>query len=475
MSRWRTLAVVSTALFMVTLDNLVVTTALPSIRADLDASLSQLEGVVNAYTLTFGVLMLLGAAAGERFGRRRTFTLGLLLFTVASAGCALAPSVEELVAARAMQGVGGAVVLPLSLTLLADAFPEDGRGLALGIWSGTSGLGVALGPLVGGAVVDAGSWRWVFWLNVPVGLAATAACALLAPGSAHRRRLDVRGAVLGTVGLAGVLIALGGAARDGWLSPRVGIPMLVGAASLTAFVAWESVAPEPMLPLRLFGSPVFRAVNVVNVTMYFGMFGSIFLLAPFLQIVQGLSPLAAGVRILPWTLMPLLVSPLAGIYGDRVGARRLVGTGVVLQATALGWIALVLSPGLTFAQLLLPCLLGGAGMALVYPPTAGSMLASVPEADTGLASGAVNALRELAGAVGIACLATVFAASGGAPAPSSYVTGLVPALVVGGAVLACGLLAVRQLPGPARPTTDAACTAVATVGATSRSSRDATR
>jgi EmrB/QacA subfamily drug resistance transporter len=451
MSRWRTLAVVSTALFMVTLDNLVVTTALPSIRADLNASLSQLEGVVNAYTLTFGVLMLLGASAGERFGRRGTFAAGLLLFTAASAACALAPSADALIVARAIQGVGGAVVLPLSLTLLADAFPDDSRGLALGIWSGISGIGVALGPLVGGLVVEAGSWQWVFWINVPVGVMAALACCALAPSVARRRRIDIRGAVLGTAGLAGVVVALGGTQHASWLSGRVLVPLVAGLVLLAGFLLWERVAPEPMLPLGLFAFPVFRAVNYVNVTMYFGMFGCIFLLAPFLQIVQGLSPLEAGVRILPWTLMPLVVSPIAGIYCDRVGARKLIGWGMALQATALAWIALILSPDLTFAQLLFPCLLGGVGMALVYPPTSAAMLASVDEADAGVASGAVNSLRELAGAVGIAVLAWVFTTSGGATGASSYVSGLAPALLVGSGVLASGLLAVRRLPGAVRP------------------------
>jgi EmrB/QacA subfamily drug resistance transporter len=342
-------------------------------------------------------------------------------------------------------------VLPLSLTLLADAFPDDSRGLALGIWSGISGIGVALGPLVGGLVVEAGSWQWVFWINVPVGVVAALACCALAPSVARRRRIDIRGAVLGTAGLAGVVVALGGTQHASWLSGRVLVPLVAGLVLLAGFLLWERVAPEPMLPLGLFAFPVFRAVNYVNVTMYFGMFGCIFLLAPFLQIVQGLSPLEAGVRILPWTLMPLVVSPIAGIYCDRVGARKLIGWGMALQASALAWIALILSPDLTFAQLLFPCLLGGVGMALVYPPTSAAMLASVDEADAGVASGAVNSLRELAGAVGIAVLAWVFTTSGGATGASSYVSGLAPALLVGSGVLASGLLAVRRLPGAVRP------------------------
>jgi EmrB/QacA subfamily drug resistance transporter len=446
-SRWGTLAVVSTALFMVTLDNLVVTTALPQIRADLGASVAQLEGVVNAYTLTFGVLMLLGAAAGERFGRRGTFAAGLLLFTGASAACALAPTAEVLIAARAVQGAGGAVVLPLSLTLLAEAFTDDRRGLALGIWSGVSGLGVALGPLVGGVVVGLGSWQGIFWLNVPVGLAAAAACTRLAPSTSRSRPLDVLGVLLGSAGLACVLLGLAATQHAPWLDARVLAPLAAGLALVCAWLLWERRAPEPMLPLRLFSSRPFRNVVLVNATMYLGMFGSIFLLAPFLQVVQGLSPLEAGVRILPWTLAPLLVSPLAGVWCNRVGARALLVAGMACQAAALAWIAVIVSPALSFAAMVLPCLLGGVGMALVYPPAASTLLAAVPEDDTGVASGVANCARELSGALGVATLAMVFTASGGVVDSSAYVTGLVPALLVGAGVLAVGACAAVGTPG----------------------------
>ncbi|RZU54518.1 EmrB/QacA subfamily drug resistance transporter [Krasilnikovia cinnamomea] len=450
--RWWVLALVSLALFMVTLDNLVVTTALPSIRTGLSASLPQLEWVVNAYTVSFAVLLLLGAALGDRFGHRRMFVAGLAVFTAASAVAAAASSAEVLIAARAVQGAGGAVVLPISLTLLAGAFPGRQRGLAFGVFSGVSGLGVALGPVVGGAITQAASWPYIFAVNVPVGIVGClAAPFVLARGAGPARRLDLPGAALVTGGLAGIMVALVAVPEHGWTSGRVTGPLAAGAVLLAGFVAWERRAPEPMLPLRFFANPVFTAVNLAGVAMYFGMFGAIFLLAPFLQTVQGHEPLAAGLRILPWTVMPLVVSPLAGMVSERWGARRLIGGGLVLQALALGWLAWVLTPQLSFAALLVPAVLGGAGMALVYPPAASAALGAVRPHEAGAASGAMNALREAGGAFGIAVLAWVFTANGGGTASGAYVSGLVPALAVGALVLAAGAVAAWWLPGPAAP------------------------
>src|SRR4051812_36683512 len=333
-----TFAIVSVALFMVVLDNLVVTTALPSIRADLGGGLQALEWTVNAYTLTFAVLLLTGAALGDRFGRRRMFVIGLSLFTAASAGAALAPSTGALIAARALQGAGAAIVTPLTLTLLSTAFPPAKRGLAIGAWSGISGLGVALGPLVGGAVVNGISWHWIFWLNVPIGL-------VLAP-LAHRRlaesygpggRLDLGGLVLGGLGLLGVVYGIVRGAELGWTSGTVLSSLGAGAILLASFVAWELRTPAPMLPMRFFRSRAFAASNGVSFAMYFGVFGSIFLLAQFFQVTQEMSPLEAGLRTLPWTGMPMLVAPIAGLLSDRIGSRPLMTAGLALPAGAVRW------------------------------------------------------------------------------------------------------------------------------------------
>src|SRR3954451_3483104 len=342
--------VTSAAIFMVSLDNLVVTNALASIRADLGASLEALEWTVNAYTLAFAVFLLTGAAVGDRFGRRRTFVGGLALFTAASAAAALAPSTGALIAARAVQGVGAAIVAPLSLTLLSAAVPSERRGMAIGLWSGVSGLGVALGPLVGGAVIEGISWQWIFWLNVPVGVAlAPLAARLLAESRGPARRLDLPGVVLASAGLLGVVYGVVRGNPAGWGSAEVLASIAAGAVLLAGFVAWELRAPDPMLPMRFFRSRAFAATNGVSLAMYFGVFGSIFLLAQFFQVVQHYSALEAGLRTLPWTAMPMLVAPLAGLASDRVGSPTLMAAGLALQAVAVGWLAVISEPTTPYA------------------------------------------------------------------------------------------------------------------------------
>ena len=307
-----TFAITSVALFMVVLDNLVVSTALPVIRTDLDATIEQLEWTVNAYTLTFAVFLLTGAALGDRFGRRRMFIIGLVLFTAASAAAALAPSMGALIAARAAQGIGGAIVTPLTLTILSAAFPAEKRGIALGAWSGIAGLAVAAGPLVGGAVVDGIAWQWIFWLNVPIGLAVLPLARMLDESHGPDKALDLPGLALASGGLLGLVWGLVHGNSDGWSSPQIVASLAAGVVLLAAFVAWEARAKEPMLPLRFFENRAFSAANGASLAMYFGMFGSIFLLSQFFQTAQGYSPFEAGLRVLPWTAMPMVVAPIAG-------------------------------------------------------------------------------------------------------------------------------------------------------------------
>src|SRR5918999_2373747 len=280
-SLW-TLAIVSVALFMVTLDNLVVTNALVSIREDLGASLEELEWTVNAYTLSFAVFLRTAAALGDRLGRRAVFVAGIGIFTVSSGAAALAPSTDALIAARALQGLGAAVIAPLSLTLLSEAFSEDRRGLALGIWSGVSGLGVALGPVVGGAVVEGFSWQWIFWLNVPIGLAlAPAALGLLAESRGPSAKLDLPGVALASTGLLGVVFGIVRAQALGWTSTTVVASIAAGLLLLAAFVGWERRGPAPRPPVRLLPHPRLPAPNRGSPGVFFGAFGSIFLLAQF--------------------------------------------------------------------------------------------------------------------------------------------------------------------------------------------------
>jgi EmrB/QacA subfamily drug resistance transporter len=437
-----TFAITSVALFMTTLDNLVVTTALPVIREDLHASLSGLEWTVNAYTLTFAVLLITGAALGDRFGRRRMFVLGLVIFTGASAAAALAPSIEVLIAARAVQGAGGAIVTPLTLTILSGAVPAEKRGLALGAWGGVSGLAVAIGPLVGGAVVEGISWQWIFWLNVPIGLALIPLAALrLRESRGPNDSLDLPGVALASLGLLGIVWGLVRGNQVGWASTEIVSALIGGSIVLVLFVLWELRAQAPMLPLRFFRNRTFTAANVASLLMFFGMFGSIFLLAQFFQTVQGYSPLQAGLRILPWTAMPIFIAPIAGALSDRIGGRSLMAVGLALQATGLAWIATVSTPTTPYGELVVPFILSGVGMAMYFAPVANVVLSSVRPEEEGQASGANNAIRELGGVFGVAVLASIFAHYGGYGSGQSYVDGLVPAIYVGAAFVAVGALA----------------------------------
>jgi EmrB/QacA subfamily drug resistance transporter len=445
-----TLVIVSLALFMVVLDNLIVTVALPSIREDLGASLQQLEWTVNAYTLAFAVALIPGAAIGDRFGRKSTFLAGLALFTVSSAAAALAPGGSELIAARAAQGVGGAIVAPLTLTLLAEAFPPQRRGAALGIWSGISGMGVALGPLVGGAVVDGMSWQWIFWINVPLGIALLPAAALMLREShGPAARLDLPGIALVGAGLFSLVFGLVRGQGDGWTSPLIVAALAGGIAILAAFVAWERRTPEPMLPLALFAKRTFAVTNGVSFFMFFGTFGAIFLLTQFTQMVMGHSPFEAGVRMLVWTGATAVTAPIAGILAERFGPRAFMASGLALQAMALAWIAAVSTASTTFAEVMVPFALAGVGMALVFAPSASALLSVVSPERAGQASGTNNAIREVGGVFGVAVLSTIFAEAGGFGSPQAFVDGFVPALWAGAGVVAIGALLALALPARA--------------------------
>ncbi len=442
-----TFAITSIALFMVTLDNLVVSTALPVIRTDLHATIQGLEWTVNAYTLTFAVLLLTGAALGDRFGRKRMFVVGLAIFTGASAAAALAPSMDLLIAARAVQGMGAAIVMPLTLTILSNAVPPERRGIALGAWSGISGLAVAMGPLVGGAVVDGLSWQWIFWINVPIGLLTIPfALSRLGESRGPDRELDLPGLGLVSVGLLGVVWALIRGNSLGWTSPQIVGAFVGGLVVLAGFVIWELRATAPMLPMRFFRNRTFAAANTASLFMFFGMFGSIFLLAQFLQTVQGYSPLQAGLRILPWTVAPIFVSPIAGAFSDRIGGRPLMAIGLSLQAIGLAWLATVSTPTVPYADLIVPFIVSGVGMALFFAPVANVVLSAVRREEEGKASGANNAVRELGGVFGVAVLASIFTSHGGYATPQSFVDGLQPAIYVGAAVVALGALAALMIP-----------------------------
>jgi EmrB/QacA subfamily drug resistance transporter len=455
-SRAWTLGIVSLGLFMVVLDNLVINVALPSIHRQLGASIQALEWTVNAYVLSYAVLLLTGAAIGDRFGRKRMFAAGIALFTLSSAAAALAPTIGLLIAARAVQGVGAAIATPLTLTLLADAFPPERRGLALGVWSGISGIAVALGPLVGGAVIQLSNWHWIFWINVPIGVALVPlAIARLGESHGPARSLDLTGLALSSTGLFGIVYGLIRAQSIGWTATETLVSLIAGAALVVAFVRYELGVEQPMLPMRFFSKRAFAVTNAVSLSMYFGMFGSIFFLSQFLQNVLGNTPLQAGVKLLAWTGASLIVSPLAGVFSERIGSRPFMVVGLALQGAALGWIALVASVDTSYASMVGAFVLGGTGMALVFAPAANAVLASVTTDETGQASGATNSIRELGGVLGIAVLSTVFTSTGGYTSPHAFVNGLVPALWIGAAVLVAGALVALLVPFSTRATSAA--------------------
>jgi EmrB/QacA subfamily drug resistance transporter len=442
-----TLAIVSIGLFMVVLDNLVVNVALPSIHRDLGASIQALEWTVSAYVLAYAVCLLSGAALGDRFGRKRIFIVGTALFTVASAGAAMAPTSGLLIGARAAQGLGAAIATPLTLTLLAEAFPANRRGLALGIWSGISGIAVALGPLVGGAVIQLSSWHWIFWINVPIGaVLVPLAVARLTESYGASRRLDLPGLALASTGLFGIVYGLVRSQAQGWTSPEIVFALAAGALLVAAFIAYELRAREPMLPMSFFANRGFAVTNVVSLAMYFGMFGSIFFLSQFLQNVLHDTPLQAGIKLLVWTGATMVVAPISGFFSERYGSRPFLAAGLALQAIALGWLATLTAVDQTYASMIVPFVLAGSGMALVFAPAANAVLSSVRAEQAGQASGATNAIRELGGVLGIAVLATVFTNNGGYGSPQAFVSGLVPAMWVGAAVLAAGALVAVALP-----------------------------
>ncbi|WP_328342392.1 MFS transporter [Streptomyces violaceus] len=447
------LVITSVAGFMAALDNLVVTTALPSIREDLGGGLHDLEWTVSAYTLTFAVLLMFGAALGDRFGRRRLFIAGLAVFTGASAAAAMAPGIDSLIAARAVQGAGAAVMMPLTLTLLTAAVPVAKRGMAYGIWGAVNGLAIASGPLVGGTLTEHISWQWIFWLNVPLGLALMPLARLrLAESHGTGAPLDIPGTLLASGGLFGIVYGLVRGPVDGWTSPVVLTGLFAGTALLAGFVHHGIHNKNPMLPMRLFRSRAFTGINAASLLMFLGMFGSIFLLSQYMQGVLGYSPTEAGLRMLPWTGMPMLVAPIAGILADRIGGRPVVATGLFLQALGLGYMAVVATATASYAAQLPALIISGVGMALFFAPASHLVMSSVRPQEQGIASGANNALREVGGALGIAVMASIFAAQGGYESGQAFVDGMRPALVTGSAVV--GLAGVAALLIPTRRHTE---------------------
>jgi EmrB/QacA subfamily drug resistance transporter len=436
------LALTSVAFFMTALDALVVITALPAIHAGLGGSVSTLEWTVNAYTLTLAAGIITAAALGDRLGRRRMYVVGLLLFTVASAACALAPSAILLIGARAVQGLGAALITPLSLTILASSFPAERRATTVGIWGAIGGLAIAGGPLVGGAVVQGLDWHWIFWLNVPIGLAAAAASMSRLPESyGSAAKLDLRGVTLATGGAIALAWGLVRTADVGWGSPQV-IAALVTAATLIAgFFTWERRASEPMLPLRLLRMPVFGAANATGFLMFASITSAAFLMSQYFQLGLGHSPLSTGLRFLPWTLTPLLIAPAAGALGDKIGARPLMVTGLAMQGAGLLWIAVSAAATANYGQFVVPLVMAGIGISMAIPTIPATALNAVPPKDMGKASGVQSTLQRFGSVFGVAIVAAVFSSNGHLSSPAAVISGFRPALAVAACMSIAGSLA----------------------------------
>jgi EmrB/QacA subfamily drug resistance transporter len=448
---WLAVLAASLPMFMATLDNLVMTSALPVVQADLGSTVSQLSWFMNAYTLTFATFMLPAATLGDRLGRRRMMLAGLLLFTLASIASALSTTSEALIVARAVQGLGAAAIMPLSLTLLAAAVPPARRAVAIGVWGGVSGLGVALGPVVGGAVVEGVSWQAIFWLNVPVALVAVPLLLVAVRDSRGPwQRLDPVGvALLGGAVFLGIWGIVHGN-DDGWGSLGVLGPLVASAALLPAYVGWARGRAHAVLPLRLFSSRGFSVANAIGLFFTLGMFGTVFLLAQYLQVVQGYSPLEAGVRTLPWTAAPMVVAPIAGALAGRVGLRILLLVGLVLQAASLVWFAGLTAAGSGYSAFLIPLAMAGVGMGLTFAPSATAVLEGLPEDDFAVASSANSTIREFGVALGVALLTAVFLGNGGRLTPTGYDGAIAPAILTGAGAVAVAVVAALFAPGRVR-------------------------
>jgi EmrB/QacA subfamily drug resistance transporter len=450
-SRW-VLLITSVAALMVMLDAMVVTTALTTIRLDLGATIEQLEWTVNAYTLSFAVLLMTAAALGDRYGRRRLFVIGITVFTLASAACALAPGIGWLIAARAIQGAGSAMVLPHAMALLVAAYPPERRARMLGIFASVGGLATLCGPMVGGAIVQGAAWQWIFWLNVPIGAALIPiARARLAESTGPAEPLDPRGLALATAAALGLVWGLVRGNATGWTSAQVLVPLLAGVLLVAVFAGWEMRAPHPMLPMRFFRERAFASANATGFLMYAAIFGMAFFLAQFFQVVLHVGPLGAGLRMMPWTGSLFLVAPLAGRLVSRTGERPLMVAGLAGQAIGFGWLALVAAPGIAYPRLVLPLVLAGCGVSLAMPAAQSAAIGAVPRAAIGKASGTLNTLRQLGGVFGIATLAAVFAGNGGYASPAAFAAGLRPAVVVATLLSAGGAAAGLWMPGRQRP------------------------
>jgi EmrB/QacA subfamily drug resistance transporter len=423
------LGLTSTAYFMVVLDSVVVITALPRMQRDLHVGLASLQWTLNAYNIAFAAGIITAAALGDRFGRRRIFTSGLALFTVASAACAVAPNASELIVARTVQGLGGAIILPLSLTILTTAFPAERRGMIIGIYGGLAGLAVAMGPIIGGGVTQGIDWHWIFWINVPIGIVALPFVLRLLPETyGAPEPLDMPGVALITGGVVAIVWALVRANQSGWASAEIVSCLVAGAALLAAFVAWEQRINDPMVPLRLFRNRAFALGNITTFLMTGAIFAGAYIVTQEFQFARDYSPLSTGLRLLPFFATPMFVSPVAGAVADRIGPRKVMATGLFMLTAGFLWVAVRGSLSTNWVELMLALLIAGIGISMALPTVPTAVLNAVAPHELGKASG-INYMMQRFGAVfAIAVGSAVFATYGHLGTPASVTDGFKPAL-----------------------------------------------
>ncbi len=452
-----TVLLTSVAYFMVALDTLVVVTALPSIHRELGGNVGTLQWAVNAYVLAFGAGIITAAAIGDRIGRRRMYLLGLAVFTAASAGCALAPGIGALIACRAIEGVGAAIIMPLGLTLLTSAFPAERRGAVIGIWGGVAGLAVASGPLIGGAVTQDLNWHWIFWVNVPIGILAIAGSRLrLAESRGPAARLDLPALVLIAAGVGAVTWGLVQAGQVGWGSAQTLTALSLGAVAIAGFLAWERRAAEPMIPLGLFRSGSFSAAVATQFLLAAGIYSAAFLISQYFQFALGDSPLGTGLRFLPWTATPMVIAPIAGAVFDKIGARPLIVPGLLMQAAGFAWLVYLAARSAGYASYVAPFVIAGVGISMAIPSVSAAGLNAVAPQALGKAAGVMNTMQQFGAVTGIAVATTVFNANGSLVSPAAITSGFRPALGVSaglsvlGAVAALGIRRAARAaqPGP---------------------------
>jgi EmrB/QacA subfamily drug resistance transporter len=444
------LGVTALASFMMALDALVITTAFATIRGDFGASVETLQWTVNAYNLTFAVLLLTGAALGDRFGRRRMFAAGIALFALASGVCALSGSVGSLIAARSAQGAGAALVMPLAMAILSDAFAREERARALGIFSGVTGLALIIGPAIGGFITESLGWRWIFWINLPIGMIAIAlVLARLRESFGPKAALDILGLMIVAAAALALVWGLLRGNVAGWTSAEVMSTLATGVLFAAAFVVWEQRAHAPMVPMRLFQSRAFSSGMTASFLFYAAMYGVLFLLPQFLQTALGYGPLGAGLRLLPWTAT-LATAPIAGALVNRIGERPLVVMWLLMQAIGLGWIAMIATPSVAYSSLVAPLVLAGVGVSMAMPAAQNAVLSSVAVPELGKASGVFNMGRFLGGMFGIAALVAVFSGNGSVDSAATFSGGFAAAMTVAAGLSLLGAVAGLWLPARRR-------------------------